>query len=270
MTLAAITKPNHYFTSGFVPTRAEASMVTAFNAVKSALIHNEAGMEELLMRLIKLHPHLLIRVPYNTGFLTLTHEIAQNAQNKNTLAVCVSIGGQDVLEVRDSCHLKTPLFMATSYQSLKRLTDLGAKINSCRGEESLLEDFAGKGVGKLESIRCIKHLIRLGACIREKSSLCPEKSKYLESIYQEFLKEIETVRTKIEMVAQHIFIPDLRTIIFDYAIGEEDSETLVYDTEGNYLLDDETEAYQFIRSRPVLHPPVLPLTLIKEHSTSVQ
>jgi len=216
---------------------------------------NTESLEETLPSLVKKYPELLVSIPTNMPiFHPLIHSIACYPKLKNLLKLCIDLSGQNTLEVGDSHNGETPIFGIWSYKLLKRLTDLGANVNVLSSYGSVLEYLVTllpitQSYALLERDRCIKHLIRLGACIQEKSFLLEgNPRKELTAVYTKFLEEVETVKKKIAVVVElRIFAADLQPLIFDYAWGEEDSETPVYDENNLYLLDDETEAYAYIK-----------------------
>lgn len=249
MSLAPITKPSNFFSSCTSIIQVDsAPMARAFQEVEEALrdFKDKESMETLLNKLTTMPPQLWSSVPKNApASSSLIQRVVQQAKSKETVKLCVQLGGPAILEVGDS-YGETPLFGLFTYRSLKRLTDLGAKVNVRSKTSTVLERCMQVRWTGPEHHRCVKHLLRLGACIQQNSPLTEDERSDLTVIYNEFSKEITTVRKKIQLVAQHILVTDLQTIIFDYAWTEEDSETPVYDL-GFYSLDDETEAYAFIK-----------------------
>jgi len=187
----------------------------------------------------------------------ITH--AAYYQTKDLLAECVRQGGQDILEAGNKFG-ETALFISEySYRALKRLTDLGAAVNikstddpsTYNPSRTVLESFLSYNTRDIRGHqvvrRCVKHLLGLGACIQENNPAHKDYEDALLSICQEFSNEIATVQKKMQMVAEMVF--PMETLIIDYAIGEEDSETDPYDANRKCALDDEREAYQFIKKR---------------------
>jgi hypothetical protein len=220
---------------------------------------NAQQMCTLLKTLNAQYPNLLKSAPSNSPSSPLIHELVSYRISKNVLELCIQIGGQSVRELGDS-QGKTPIFRAYSYRLLKRVTALGADVNVRSGADTILpwtvlEHFVKAFQGpSLISRRCVKHLLGLGACIQVDSPLTSQERLMLTSVYQEFSKEITTVKEKVDVVKQWIGVAVLHPLILDYALGEEDSETPEYDYQGKYAyaLDDETEAYAYIkRSRTI-------------------
>lgn len=231
-------------------------MVPAFDRVFKALraVQNKEGMEKLVKELTDKHPKLLISaIPDRAFYNPLIHNIAVDAKHKSVMELCVQISGQTVLEVGDSHTEATLIFKVDGYQLLKRTTELGSRVNVCSKRGTVLEHFVSRrrkgGITELEWHRCVKHLIRLGACIQKDSPLSEPLRSRLTSVYEEFSKEITAVRKKTKVVEDWIGVTVLKPIILDYVYGEEDSETPVYDKQGKYALDDETEAYAYINSK---------------------
>jgi hypothetical protein len=209
-------------------------------------------------------PKLLFSAPSNYAFTPFIHDLARGKSAENRIAYCVQLVGQAVLEVGNN-EGDTPIFETCgSYLALKRITDLGAQVNirsianpqSTRQQKdagdppaSVLELHVEMGWKGKERRRCIKHLLRLGACIQENTPLSAPGCVQLLSIYQEFLIEISAVVEKIKRFHQVLQFPTpLETLILDYALGEEDSEKPVWDQQERYALDDETEAYALIKT----------------------